>query len=187
MIIQKPSPNFVKGRGDQKIEAIVLHIMDGSLAGTDDWFSRTISQVSSHYGIGLNGEVHQYVQDEDTAWHAGKIVPPASWKLLKNGINPNTYTIGIEHEGHDLLNAPVEQLNASVALIRSLCAKWGIPVDRDHIVGHYQIKVTKPNCPATDKSIIDRIIALAQPEEMISLDQVPKSKLERIMKFLNTL
>ena len=37
-----------------KPELIVLHIMDGTLSGTDSWFADPSSQVSSHYGIGLN-------------------------------------------------------------------------------------------------------------------------------------
>jgi N-acetyl-anhydromuramyl-L-alanine amidase AmpD len=41
--------------------------MDGTLAGTDAWFTNPASQVSAQYGIGKNGEVHQYVKEEDTA------------------------------------------------------------------------------------------------------------------------
>src|SRR3990167_11456499 len=99
MIIQKPSPNFTKGRGSYyKPELIVLHIMVGSLSGTDSWFTSSISKVSSHYGIGFNGEVHQYVKEEDTAWTQG-IVNNPSFKLYKQGVNPNTYCLSIEHEG----------------------------------------------------------------------------------------
>lgn len=163
MIIQKPSPNFTKGRNGQKIEAIVIHVMAGSLVGTDDWFSHTVSQVSAHYGVGLKGEIHQYVQDQDTAWHAGQIVPPTSWSLLKDkSISPNTYTLGIEHEGQDLSKAPQEQLNASASLVASLATKYGVPIDRNHIIGHYQIKSSKPSCPATNKDVINTIIKLAQ-------------------------
>ncbi len=58
-IIQKKSPNFWVGRKGYRPEAIVIHIMDGTLVGTDSWFANHTSQVSSHYGIGKNGEVHQ--------------------------------------------------------------------------------------------------------------------------------
>lgn len=188
-IIQKPSPNFTKGRGTQKIEAIVIHIMAGSLVGTDSWFATPTSQVSAHYGIGFNGEVHQYVQDADTAWHAGAIVQPTSWSLLKLGINPNSYTLGIEHEGQDLSKGPVAQINATVELIRTLAAKYNVPIDRQHIIGHYQIKSSKPNCPATDKSIIDHIITLANintTEEQVNVT-IPKSKLLKAQQFLSNL
>jgi N-acetylmuramoyl-L-alanine amidase len=74
-IKQIPSPNFVVGRGSQKPEIIVIHIMAGTLIGTDSHFSSPFSQVSTHYGIGFNGEVHQYVKEEDTAWGNGLRVP----------------------------------------------------------------------------------------------------------------
>jgi N-acetylmuramoyl-L-alanine amidase len=81
-------------------EAIVIHVMAGSLAGTDSWFASAESQVSAHYGIGKNGEVHQYVEEENTAFHAGTVDRP-SWPLIKKAtnksfINPNLYTIGIQ-------------------------------------------------------------------------------------------
>lgn len=186
-MIQKSSPNFTKGRAGQKVEALVIHIMAGSLVGTDDWFSRTESQVSAHYGIGLSGEIHQYVQEENQAWHAGKIVPPTSWKLLKPGVNPNAYTIGIEHEGQDLSKGSEAQLNASAGLIRVLATKYGIVLDRDHIVGHYQIKSSKPNCPATDKSIIDKLIERAKGTEEMTTIQVPTSKVAQLLEYLKTI
>ncbi len=160
-IIQKPSPNFKVGRGEYKPEIIVLHIMAGSLSGTDDWFSKEVSQVSANYGVGLNGEIHQYVKDEDTAWAQGKVDSP-SFKLYKPGINPNLYCLSIEHEGMDLSIVRQSQIDASVALIRALATKWSIPLDRDHIIGHYQIGAYKPNCPATNKSIIDTMIRQAR-------------------------
>ncbi len=160
--IWKESPNFWQGRKGYKPEAIVIHIMDGTLAGTDSWFANAQSQVSAHYGIGKNGEVHQYVKEEDTAWHAGRIDTP-SWKLIKaSTINPNLYTIGIEHEGKpdDVWTNAMKQ--ASAQLIKQICDQWQIPIDRDHIIGHYQIFSKKPNCPATDKKIIDELISLAK-------------------------
>ena|ERR1035437_7143402 len=165
-IIQKITPNFKVGRSGYKPEIIVLHIMDGTLSGTDSWFADKVSQVSSNYGIGFNGEIHQYVKDEDTAWCQGLKIPPINkplFKLYKPNTNPNDYCLSIEHEGNDLSIVHEAQINASVALIQSLCAKWNIPIDRDHIIGHYEIDpIRKPNCPATDKSIIDRIVRQAQ-------------------------
>jgi len=104
-IINIPSPNFTVGRKIYNPEAVVIHIMEGSLSGTDSWFKSNASQVSAHYGIGQSGEVHQYVAEVNTAWHAGRVNAP-SWQLIKttgNGafINPNFYTVGIEHEGNE--------------------------------------------------------------------------------------
>lgn len=160
--IWKGSPNFWQGRRGQKPEAVVIHIMDGTLAGTDSWFANKSSQVSAHYGIGRGGQVHQYVKEEDTAWHAGVVKSP-SWNLLKPKVNPNLYTIGIEHEGRPGDAWTEEMKNASAKLIREICQRWKIPTDREHVIGHYQIDgIRRPNCPAYDKSIIDELIRRAQ-------------------------
>lgn len=160
-MIQKQSPNFGVGRLGFKPEAIVIHIMDGTLSGTDSWFAKPTSQVSAHYGIGKNGEVHQYVQEENTAWHAGRVSNP-TWSLIKNGINANLYTIGIEHEGKSDDVWTDDMKKSSASLIREVCKKWNIPVDREHVIGHYQIFSDKPNCPATNKSIINELVTLAR-------------------------
>ncbi len=159
-IIQKKSPNFWVGRKGYRPEAIVIHIMDGTLSGTDAWFANHESQVSAHYGIGKNGEVHQYVQETDTAWHAGRVDTPV-WKLIRPNLNPNLYTIGIEHEGrpNDIWTEEMKRMSAS--LIREICQRWQIPIDRNHIVGHFEIFSKKPNCPASNKQILDDLVALA--------------------------
>lgn len=159
-ITQKKTPNFWDGRKGYRPEAVVIHIMEGTLAGTDSWFASPASQVSAHYGIGKNGEVHQYVREADTAWHAGRVDAPV-WTLIKSNVNPNLYTIGIEHEGkHD--DTWTDALKeASATLISAACERWHIPIDRNHVIGHYEIDSKKPNCPAVDKSIIDELSSRA--------------------------
>jgi N-acetylmuramoyl-L-alanine amidase len=185
-ITKIPSPNFGERNG-YKPEIIVLHIMAGTLEGTNSWFKNQDSQVSSNYGVGLKGQIVEYVPSDKKAWANG-IVNKPSFKLLKPSVNPNLYTISIENEGQDLCKAPEAQLNALVSLIRMITTKYKIPIDRDHIIGHYQVDgVKKPNCPATDKSIIDKIVKMAVlPEEMIQV-MVPKSKLEKVLKYMNTI
>lgn len=171
-IIQKPSPNFVPGRGIYKPEVIVLHIMAGTLQGTDAWFMNPNSKVSAHFGVGFNGEIHQYVRESDTAWANG-IVNSPSFRLYKPGINPNLYTLSIEHEGFNLTDASDAERNGSVELIKNLCATYNIPIDRDHIIGHYEIDLLrKPNCPSVDKSIIDAIVAKAKGSSPANRDIV---------------
>mgnify|MGYP001602470590 FL=1 len=170
-IIQKKSPNFWTGRKGYRPEGVVIHIMDGTLVGTDSWFANPAALVSSHYGIGRTGEVHQYVKEEDTAWHAGRVDAPV-WKLVKPNINPNLYTIGIEHEGKsdDVWTDAMKQ--SSGELIREICQRWQIPIDRNHIVGHFEIFSKKPNCPARDKKIIDELVALAAGQQVSRPSQV---------------
>lgn len=146
--------SFSSGRSGHKPEAIVIHIMDGTLIGTDSWFNDPISQVAAHYGIGRKGEVHQYVRETDTAYHAGTVDRP-SWTRIKrreqgNGfINPNFYTIGIEHEGKGLDAAawPAAMRQASLVLVADIARRWSIPIDADHIIPHHAIRAGKPDCP----------------------------------------
>jgi N-acetylmuramoyl-L-alanine amidase len=157
------SPNFTPGRKTYTPIAIVIHIMEGSLEGTDSWFKSTESVVSAHYGIGINGEVHQYVLETDSAWHAGRVNAP-TWSLIKpagNGayINPNYYTIGIEHEGNENTDWSDATYQSSSAMIRDIAQRWSIPIDRQHIIGHHEIYSLKA-CPGT-KVDFNKLISMA--------------------------
>lgn len=160
-IIQKPTPNQTAGRGTQKPEVIVLHVMDGTLTGTDFWFASSESQVSAHYGIGKDGEVHQYVKEENQAWANGRVQNP-SFKLYKPNVNPNSYTISIEHEGTATSVWPKEMKEASAKLIKEIAERWNIPIDRDHVIAHYQVFSKKPNCPDKAHKIVDEIVEMAK-------------------------
>ena len=61
------SPNHYNGRNGYVISHITLHIMVGYLRGTDSVFQRA-GGASAHYGIGGNGEIHQYVSESDGSW-----------------------------------------------------------------------------------------------------------------------
>lgn len=62
--------NYTKGRSGRKIEQICLHHMAGRL--TAEQCGKIFQQVgrygSSHYGIGYDGRIGQYVDESDTAW-----------------------------------------------------------------------------------------------------------------------
>jgi N-acetylmuramoyl-L-alanine amidase len=153
------SPNKRKSRSGFRPEAVVIHIMEGTLKGTDSWFKNPDSKVSAHYGIGLNGEVHQYVLETDTAQHAGR-KSNSSWNLVKSNVNPNLYTIGIEHEGKGDTAWTDAMYHASAELVREICTRWHIPMDRNHIIGHREIYGVK-TCPGSQVSL-DRLIKLAK-------------------------
>lgn len=150
------TPNYRGGRNGKKIVAIVDHITAGSYPGCLTWMQNPKAQASAHYLVNRAGKILQLVKDEDTAWHAGKVNKP-SWSLY-DGSNPNRYTIGIEHEGIDG-NLTEPQYRATLWLHRHLVNKHGIPVDREHIIGHYRIdSVNRQNCPGP-KFPWDRLFA----------------------------
>jgi N-acetylmuramoyl-L-alanine amidase len=143
--------NFRRGRGpaNRKPLAIVIHVMAGTLGGTDAWFSDPAAKVSAHYGVGKNGEVHQYVSEDDTAFHAGTVVNPTAQIVLDlPNVNPNFYTIGIEHEGQATDAWTTQQASTSAELIAQIAARHAIPLDAHHVFAHQEVRASKP-CPGS--------------------------------------
>lgn len=111
------------------IDRVVIHVTQGSYAGTISWFQNPSAQVSAHYVVkSSSGAITQMVRDKDVAWHAG------NWSY-------NTRSIGIEHEGfvNDASWFTDAMYRSSAALTRYICDKYGIPKDRSHIIGHNQV------------------------------------------------
>ena len=116
--------------------------------------------------------MYQLVADTNAAWANGGVKNP-TWQPLIPNVNPNQYTLSIEHEGWP--NEPLTdaQYAATLELHAMLCDRWQIPRDRDHIIGHYEIdSVDRPNCPGPlfpwDKLIAD----LNPPPEQIDPEAV---------------
>src|SRR5258706_3789474 len=130
--IRKPchAENFRSGRQGFSVRAVVIHLIDGSQAACDATFANPSAlHASAHYSVGKNGEVHQYVAESDTAFHAGRILQPA-FPLLKKSdgsfINPNLYTIGVEHEGRVDDELPDALYEASSELLAGIAVRHGL-------------------------------------------------------------
>ncbi len=119
--------NYTLGRS-RAIRMVVIHVTEGeNPLGTCSWFANPAAHVSAHYVVGFDGTTYQCVADSNTAWHAGNTVY-------------NQQSIGIEHSGHTYQNQWTDaQYRASAALTRWLCATYGIPRDRAHIIGHSEV------------------------------------------------
>lgn len=145
------SPNYQKGRSGHNPQAIVIHITDGSKESVKSWFLNPKSQVSAHYLVCKNGDVIQFVEEKDTAWHCGKIQNP-KWELLKPNLNPNLYTIGIEFEGKDNEHLTMFQVYIGAWLLFKISAGWGISMDLLHVIPHNWINAGKI-CPGSGINI----------------------------------
>ena len=163
-IIWTPSPNFSLDRRGRRPIAIVDHKTAGRHPGCRDWLCNPASGASAHFLVTRVGEIDQLVKEENRAWHAG-IVERPNWNLY-DGTNPNNYTLGIEHEDYDgdgELGLTELQYQATAWLHRMLTRKWGIPVDSDHIIGHYRINsVNRPNCPGPNFPWVRLLTDLSQ-------------------------
>ena len=126
------SSNYTNG-SRTSVSQIVIHTMEGSYSGSISWLQNPAAGASAHYCVrSSDGEITQMVDEEDTAWHAGH------WET-------NQASIGIEHEGY--VSDPGTwytdaMYRSSAALVRDIADRYGIPKDRDHIIGHNEV----PGC-----------------------------------------
>lgn len=157
-----PSPHRSSRQGHVP-RAIVLHIMAGTLAGTDAWFVDPRSRVSTHYGIGKDGTVHQYVDVTEAAWGNGRVSPGAPWPMLADfpGVSPNLYTISIEHEGEADEPWTEPMMMASAKLVGTLSSVFRIPLARPFIAGHREI-FTGKTCPGWIMDHVDDLLSVAR-------------------------
>lgn len=107
------SPHFDPGRPHGPPIAIVVHTMDGFLAGTDSHFNNSPIPVSAHYGISLAGEIHQYVRLADVAFANGRLEAGNRW-FGPAGVNPNAVTVSIETEDGAGAGRPVKPVSAEL-------------------------------------------------------------------------
>ena len=107
------SPNCSCRQVGTKIDKIVLHCTEGSLASALAEFQKNDSRkVSAHYVIDRNGDIYQMVNDADCANHC---------------MGANHGWIGIEHVGSETDSLAPPQAAASAALIRWLLQEHQIP------------------------------------------------------------
>ncbi|GAA2433777.1 N-acetylmuramoyl-L-alanine amidase [Streptomyces mauvecolor] len=122
------------------IDRVIIHVTQETWSNTINIFQNPAKKVSAHYVTrSADGYIAQMVREHDIAWHAG------NWDY-------NTRSIGIEHEGW--IDQPAYFTNAlyerSAALTASICNRYGIPKDREHILGHYQVPGTDHTDPGPE-------------------------------------
>lgn len=126
------------------IDHVIIHTMVGTIASAASRFN-TKNQAAAHYGVGLDGSLVHWVDEDNTAYHAGDYPM-------------NQRSIGIEHEDNGDYNGNRTDAlyTASAALVKDICAFYNIPVDRDHIRKHSEVSDNPTGCP--DALDIDRIV-----------------------------
>jgi len=172
---------------------VVSHISEGSFNSCRSWFTSPNNYgSSSHFLVGRDGRVIQFVDIRECAWTNGlskRNIPKAKSALIRSiNCSPNWYSVTIEFAGvfsktrGKLTKA---QLKSSILLHRYIIAyvkdeyKYDIIPDRKHIMGHYEISNRKPNCPGKLYPFTKLIEGL-QPEQK---EQVLKmSDLRKILE-----
>lgn len=120
------------------VSMLVLHYtgMETGLAALERMREPT-AKVSAHYMVEEDGQIYQLVEEDKRAWHAGV----SEWR---GEMNINSASIGIEivNGGHDfpkpngaLPAYPDVQINAVIALSKSVISRWGPLI----VLGHSDI------------------------------------------------
>lgn len=139
------------GRSINKI--VIHHAATTSFDGIGATFKNPARNASAHYGVGQYGNVDQYVQDKDMAWHAGTKDPAT---------NPNPTSIGIENvnkTGAPSYEVADSTFDALVELVRDLAEKHKLLplVVGKNLFGHKDFKATA--CPG---HLYNRLAELAE-------------------------
>jgi N-acetyl-anhydromuramyl-L-alanine amidase AmpD len=124
------SPNFASRNGT-RIDSLVLHNTDGTLASAIQRFKDSASQVSAHYIVDRDGSITQMVNDSDTAWHSGNR-------------DRNQRSVGIEVVAYaTALGMTARQQTSLVLLGKYVLAAYSVPLS--NVLPHRDIKPT--DCP----------------------------------------
>jgi hypothetical protein len=144
------------------IDKIIIHTIVGTIAAANSRFNNPDQVVSAHYGIGLDGSIYHWVDEDNVAYHSGKYAV-------------NQTSIGIEHEDNGNYNGTRTDAlyKSSAQLVRNICEFYNIPIDRKHIIKHNEVPYPTA-CP--DNLDIDRIVKEAaaivvKPVTIVEVDQ----------------
>lgn len=102
------------GRHGLNVTHIDLHIMCGTLGGSDSWFRRWNVRACSHYGIGKFGKIYQWIDEVNGSW-------------ADANRNADCGGITIEHEG-GLKGIPCTQacIEASARLCADISRRYNL-------------------------------------------------------------
>ncbi len=114
------SPNSTNPR-NKKIDAIVIHHMAGNatVESCGALFANPSRQASSNYGIGTDGRVACYVEEENRAWTTGS-----------REIDNRAITIEVANcSGAPDWKVSDQALEATIALCVDICKRYGIKLN----------------------------------------------------------
>lgn len=151
--------NFTPGGMQAKI--IVLHGTSG-LGDPYGWFNTPGTDASADFWIprATGQKVKQYVKLGDTSWSNGPLVKPdisvpflrwlVEYKKSHPEVSGSSWTQSIEFEKApgNKSSLTAWQISEGRKLIKWLSHELAIPLDRNHVLGHYQFdSVSRAGCP----------------------------------------
>ncbi|MGW2641060.1 N-acetylmuramoyl-L-alanine amidase [Streptomyces sp. NPDC001348] len=121
---------------DYSVDRVVVHVTQGDYASAVKAFQDPAHQAAAHYIVRKDGRVTQLVRELDVAFHSGN-----------RGYNERS--VGIEHEGfvEHASSFTDAMYAASARLTAAVCRRYGIAVDREHLIGHVEVPGTDHTDP----------------------------------------
>ena len=112
---------------------------------------------ASHKARGWSCIGYHYVVRKDGTVEQGR----PHWTVGAHAYGHNSHTIGIHVCGNFEEAVPTdEQIESLAMLLANLCTDYGLPIDRDHIVGHRELMATA--CPGKNLyEMMDAIVGKA--------------------------
>ena len=121
----------------------------------DDLSAAEIHQ--SHLAQGWAGIGYHYVVRKGGTIERGR----SDWAVGSHAYGENSHTIGIHVCGNFEIGSPTAaQIEKTAMLLTTVCADYGLPIDRTHIVGHRELMATA--CPGANLyARLDEIVGKA--------------------------
>ena len=112
---------------------------------------------ASHKGQGWTCIGYHYVIRKDGTVEQGR----PHWTVGAHAYGENEHTIGIHVCGNFEEAEPTgKQIESLAMLLANLCTDYGLPIDRDHIVGHRELMPTA--CPGRNLyEMMDTVVGKA--------------------------
>lgn len=127
-----PSPNFNERRQGAKPSVLVMHYtgMQSATAALTRLCTPE-AEVSAHYLIEEDGRIHQMVEDNMRAWHAGI----GSWRGMRD-INSGSIGIEIVNPGHEFGYRPFPEIQMASVLWLSQKLVRQYEISPVNVIGH---------------------------------------------------
>ncbi|MEU2053676.1 N-acetylmuramoyl-L-alanine amidase [Streptomyces bungoensis] len=121
---------------DYPVDRVVVHVTQGGYASAVRAFRDPAHGAAAHYIVREDGRITQLIRELDVAFHAGNR-------------EYNERSVGIEHEGFvtDASSFTDAMYASSARLTAAICGRYGIPVDRRHVIGHVEVPGTDHTDP----------------------------------------
>jgi N-acetyl-anhydromuramyl-L-alanine amidase AmpD len=148
--------------GNRGFGALVMHIAADNSRKDGDLYLGSTPTKSAHFFVNKDGSAKQFVSVNNSAWANGlsqvngKWISPEGhtvkpkWGGLRPGVNPNWYTVSMEHQGN-----PADAWTPAMFATTVAIMKWLAPIKGvawweagKNLIGHCDISpVDRPSCP----------------------------------------